>query len=164
MSTNRLFEMPEGVREFIECPGQNFGEGQMFTEAELALGVKKIVSVLENNPLQILAIIHTIITQDTYSESTFLFEDLADKLRTQDQLDKLGLLAGTKSLPKFENAIIAALVSNTNTKLMQKILCAEKEAGNSPQDVLAELIKAYPNQEKLANFVIEPVRPASRAL
>jgi len=75
----------DGLDDFIEKPSQDFKE-----EKELKKGVDKVIVVLDKNPSAIM----NIIKDHPYIPGSFLLDNLADKMKMQGCLNKLGLLFG----------------------------------------------------------------------
>ncbi len=143
----------EGVDDFIEKPSQNC------MPLELETGVNKIIVVLSKNPNAIM----DKIANHPYIPATYLLEDLADKMKKQNSLDKLAVL-----FDKCLDKLVASCIFNlddlkrcvadiqpeyfaqvmvcilTDDALSKRIL----EADNNPRETLNEIIEKYPNYKE----------------
>lgn len=140
----------EGLDDFIEKPSQDFKE-----EKELKKGVDKVIFVLGKNPSGIM----NIIKDHPYIPATFLLDDLAEKMKMQGCLSKLGLLFDKCSdelvgscvynlhdlercinaLPGYSEKIIKIILFNED--IVKRIFEAEK----NPEGTLKEIAEKYPS-------------------
>jgi len=110
------------AREFIEKLTERL------TDEELEDGCKKILSILERNPIEILNIINTIICDDEYgcTFAIYLLEDLYQKMLTNNcsnELDKLfdkclDVVVEACIFNSFDLAILIKVMPNYKDKMM----------------------------------------------
>lgn len=144
-----------GLDDFIEKPSQECNEEQ------LENGVNKVLIVLSKNP----AAIMTIIANHPFIPSSFLLDDLAEKMYKKNCIEKLGAL-----FDKCLDGLVEACVYNTNDlercvkampaysdKVIKNIISNEHrfkriiECDKNPAETLKEIKETYPEYEDQFN-------------
>lgn len=134
--------------DFIEKPAQECDEN------ELKEGIKKVLLVLSKNPIDIL----NIISKHPITATSFLLDELAEKMRRQGCLEKLGILFNKypeelmescifdlhdiercrSALPNYVDQIMENIISNKH-RVKRVIDC-----NNTPEETLKTIQEKYP--------------------